>query len=134
MAGNTPITTRTGIGSRGPATIAAARTQATAVAEIGEVLPVVVDPAAAVAAATQVAGTIIIIRRLHHLPHLAIRVGVQALERAAVIARHQRRYIGIRSRIDESKIVSTAPGSPDSSPPRLAPFALPIRKVSITPQ
>ena len=99
MAGNTPITTPTGIGLRGPATIAAARTQAMAVAAIAAVLPVVVDPVeavAAVVAATQVEGTIITIhRRRLLLQYLAIRAGAQVVERVVVIERHPHQYIAV---------------------------------------
>lgn len=111
MAGNIPITTRTGIGLPGLATITAAHTQAMEAAAVGVVLPAMADPVVMAVgvprvAAIQVAVTITMIHRLLPPPYSAIRAGGLAPGRAAVIGRHPLRYIGVRSRIVESEIVS----------------------------
>jgi hypothetical protein len=103
MDGSIPITTRTGIGLPGLATIAAVLTRAMEVAVIGAG-PAAVDPAAmvdpaAVVVAMQVVVTIIMTHRPLRLPpYLAIQVGVRLLERAAVIVRHPRQSIAVRSK------------------------------------
>ena len=121
MDGSIPITTRTGIGLPGLATIVAAPTQAMEVAAIGAGLPAAVDPAAmadpaAVLAATQVVVTIIMIHH-HRLPWLAIPVAARQVERVAEIVRRPRRYIAGRNKSTNERSQARRQAARTPSPP-----------------
>src|SRR5881394_342374 len=89
MDGSIPITTRTGIGLPGLATMSAPLTQAMEVTAIGAGLPVAVGPGAmagpAAVVAMRVVVTIIMIHHHHLRRYLAIPVAARQAERAAVI-------------------------------------------------
>lgn len=126
MDGSIPITTRTGIGLPGLATIAAALTQAMEVVVIGAGLPVAVDPAAMadpVAVAATRAVTIIRIHQHLGLPYSPIPVGARQLERAAVIVRHPHQYIAVRNKSTNERSPAQRQAARISSPPLPGVFA-----------